>query len=377
MANILIVGAGIAGLAMARRLTDFDIPFRIIERSPTLSIAGCGIALPYNAVASMEKLGLGKTLMESAHVVKNVTFAKSNGTVLAQESLSTAPFESATFVALHREKLLQVLAEGISETVEWGTSLEGLKQDEQVIEVATNNWAERFDLVIAADGIHSKVRQVAVGDEAEDYGFRTWRFTSNQPNHNIQPSYYYGGSDMFMAYPISKDQIYCYGHVSDDRTNKPETGSDETDILKLFGKYRADVPSLLKNMDADSIIRGRVLALDQASFAVGRIAFIGDAGNGCTPSLQQGAACALEDVLCLANQLHGNEIDQALKRYTELRRARVEWILEQSNTPYKLIRRTDNIFFQVLRNWYIKKNGPGNINGWRELASNEALAFSE
>ena len=69
MTNILIVGAGIAGLAMARRLKSAGIPYRIIERNDAPSIAGCGIALPFNAVDAMAKLGLLDQLMAIAHQV--------------------------------------------------------------------------------------------------------------------------------------------------------------------------------------------------------------------------------------------------------------------------------------------------------------------
>ena len=88
--NILIVGAGIAGLSLARRLDELNIQYTLIARAPHWPKQGAGICLPANAVAGTEKLGHKPLLLNMSHQVNTIKFAKDNGTLLTQASLQLA-----------------------------------------------------------------------------------------------------------------------------------------------------------------------------------------------------------------------------------------------------------------------------------------------
>ena len=73
--KILISGAGIAGLGLARQLKKLNIPFKIIEKRTHLSTDGAGIALPANAVKALRYMGLGSNIDQHAHQVNNSPYA--------------------------------------------------------------------------------------------------------------------------------------------------------------------------------------------------------------------------------------------------------------------------------------------------------------
>ena len=80
--NILIVGAGIAGLATWRALRQHGIHAKLIEKHAQWASAGAGICLPANTVNGFQQLGLRKTLLQRAHQVKQVEYALAMDNVL-------------------------------------------------------------------------------------------------------------------------------------------------------------------------------------------------------------------------------------------------------------------------------------------------------
>ena len=79
--------------------------------------------------------------------------------------------------------------------------------------------ADRYDLVIGADGIHSTVRQLAVGTgTVRPVGQLAWRFVTECPPEVTTWTVLLGRSVTFLAVPIGRDQVYCYCDAPTDRT---------------------------------------------------------------------------------------------------------------------------------------------------------------
>lgn len=369
--RILISGAGIAGLALARRLEQLGIEHQIVEKRSTSYHSSSGIALPFNAIQGLRELGLAEPVLKAAHQVEEVIYTKKNGHVLGRASLLLSPLNKDKFVAIRRDQLHDILLDGIKPRVHYETTIETFDSQPEGVGITCTNPALNgvYDLVVSAEGIHSKLRQLSYPDEQTtvDHNLPNWRFLVEYPNHGMQPVYMMGRSETFMAYPLSSDTVYCYGHVYDD-TDKYDNGNPQDHLRELFSGFGGEVKNLLDRLDEHSVLCGRLQSVTMPFFSKGRIVFVGDAGNACSPLLQQGAASAFEDIICLAAQLSEHTVDEAIAAYQRIRRPRVEWVLRTSDTPMKIIKYMRNPIGEFMRNTLIRIKGPLNADGWRRLA---------
>lgn len=373
--KILIVGAGISGLSMARLLEEKRIDYKIIEKKGSLNTTGSGIALPFNALRALKEIGVYDQVMKNSHKVKEINYTKSNGELLSRADLTGYPFSNDSFVALKRNKLIHILAEGIENKIHYSTEITSANNYKNGVSVECSNTeiAGRYDLMIAADGVNSPSRDKQLRNTKTLYNHKItgWRFIVKSSNHQLEPTYMLGNSDLFMAYPLSKDELYCYAHIHQDNSFYTLSGDTQKDIKRIFSSYAEPARSILKSINELNIITGELKSVTEARFYKNRIVFIGDAANACSPLLQQGAAAAFEDVLSLSKALSQNKID--LEQYRRARQARIEWIIQYSDKPLANIKKMDNFIIRFIRNMIIRHIGPLNVYGWIKLATNPHL----
>lgn len=369
--KILIVGAGIAGLCLARRLDGLNIDYTLIEKSPAFSGDGAGICLPANAVAGIEKLGLKEQLLDIAHQVQQVHYVKPSGKILASASLLDAPLNTQPFVALPRAKLLELLRQGMQDKVRFGVMPSTIEHKKDGVKVTFNDEsAETFDLVIGADGINSQVReQVFAEPGLEDLDVTNWRFMVEQSTENLQPTYYLGSDSAFMRYPMPDGKVYCYAHVID------ETGqyanASKTWLLEKFQDFEPNVFDAISSIESnESLITGRLKAVKSREVYRGQVVLIGDALHGCPPTLQQGVGMGLEDVHLLADLLAEDlPPETLLPRFKRERSDRIYWVVDESNKVIRLASKGRSFIGRLIRNMLVRKMGPANVAGWRKLMS--------
>lgn len=376
--KILISGAGIAGLGLARQLKKLNIPFEIIEKRTHLSTDGAGIALPANAVKALRYIGLGSNIDQQAHQVNKIIYTDSTGEILSEASLLDEPLNADRFVALHRHKFHDILREGIDDVIHFDTTINQITQTKNGVLVKFNNpklKQEEFSGVIGADGINSTIRQLAFADTPlTDLGVTIWRWTCKYPTHDLQPTYMLDARDIFMAYPIGKDEVYCYAHAFDPKNLSSKSADNKNTLTKQFGQYGGIAKTMLDILpDNQFIIPGRLRSVPQPLFTSNRVALIGDAGHGCSPMLQQGAACALEDVIALSELLKHFPVEDALSHYENFRSERVNWITASSDGPMKMLININPQILSVIQQ-KIRENGPLNVQGWKKLLATDPLS---
>ncbi|MPY23928.1 FAD-dependent monooxygenase [Shewanella sp. YLB-07] len=369
--KILIVGAGIAGLSLARRLDATAHEYTLIERTSSWSCDGAGICLPANAVAGLDKLGLKQQVVESAHQVKTVSYVKPNGKVISSASLLEEPLNQQPFLALPRVKLLELLRQGMDNKVRFGVTIKRINQYDEIADVEFDNGhSELFDLVVAADGINSQTRHMAFeNSELEDLGVTNWRFLIEQDTQGLEPTYYLGSDNFFMRYPMPDNKVYCYAHVL-DKSGEFESISDKKAWLrKRFSGFESKVVSAIESLEADTpVIQGRLKAVASRDVYSGKVVLIGDALHGCPPTLQQGVGMGLEDVHCLADLLKTHKTTKTLlPEFKAQRLAQISWVIDESNRVIHLAGKGRSFIGRVIRNMVIRKTGPANVNGWRKL----------
>jgi 2-polyprenyl-6-methoxyphenol hydroxylase-like FAD-dependent oxidoreductase len=375
--KILISGAGIAGLALARQLGRLNIPFKLIEKRTSLSTDGAGIALPANAMKALRYVGLGSDVDQRAHQVNKIIYTDSTGIILSEASLLEAPLNADRFVALHRRQFHDILREGVESAIHFGTTIKQMTQAKNGVLVQFDNAElpqEEFSAVIGADGINSHVRQLAFNDTPlTDLGVTIWRWTCKHATDDLQPTYMLGARDLLMAYPIGKNEVYCYAHVFDPENALSKSVDHRDALTKQFGQHGGIAKTMLQLLpDNQFIIPGRLRSVPKPLYTSGRVVLIGDAGHGCSPMLQQGAACALEDVIALSELLKHFSVEEALSHYEKFRSERVNWITASSDGPMKMLINVDSQMLLAIQQ-KIRENGPLNVQGWKKLLATDPL----
>lgn len=372
MIKILIVGAGIAGLALARRLTNTNVKVTIIERDSHFPTGGAGICLPANAVIQMRRLGLYDRLMNASHTVNLIEMAKSNGATITTASLGEAPLNKAEFIALPRQRLMELMQYGMANSVCFSSQVTKLSETEGGLWVHINHSSrhEFFDLVVAADGMHSTTRQLTLkNSKPKNLGVTNWRFIAEHPERDAHPIYYLGNDDAFMVYPMGPTQSYCYAQIADPLNqwrNLPPIPTLQT----LFHHYCDPVKSILSSLSEESkFMVGTLESVNVTRCFEGRTVFIGDALHGCPPTLQQGVGMALEDANLLADLITRFPVDDALQMYHDQRYPRIHWIVEESNRLIELANKGKTWPGRLIRNTLLRQNGPANVAAWRRILS--------
>jgi 2-polyprenyl-6-methoxyphenol hydroxylase-like FAD-dependent oxidoreductase len=371
--KILIVGAGIAGLSIAQWLSRFGLDFEIIEKRSSECIAHTGIVLPFNAVRELKDLGTLERLEGRYFEASTITYNKMTGKTIKSANLTEPPFENDQFISLKRQDLDRALLEGLEKKIRYNTEILTVEHGDDAVKITCTNELLNgsYDLLIAADGINSLVRQNNYeGQEMlVDHNVISWRFVVPYTEHTLQPLHLIGQTDLFTVYPISEDALYCYGHVYEDLNDIVLGDNAKENIKKVFSGYGGPVPYILSQLDDVDILTNRLKSVIKPCFFDRRIAFVGDSASGCSPLIQQGAAMALADSRCLADALAMQNIDQALMTYKERRERKVERVIRFADAPLTHLESMQSWVSRGIRDLKIRTMGPPDVNAWKKLAT--------
>ncbi|MEV6330023.1 FAD-dependent monooxygenase [Streptomyces sp. NPDC051909] len=334
----VVVGAGIGGLAAAVGLRRIGWEVTVLDRAPVLADAGAGISLAANGIRALDALGVGTAVRAGGRGQYTGGTRTPDGSWLARmdgaalERALGSPIVGIPRAELHRLLREALGADGAPRTGMTATGADTLPGGERArVELraagaATGTETLEADLVVAADGIGSRIR------------------TALFPAH---PGPAYSGSTVLRAitdrpldlrtdFEITWGRGAEFGHIAfaDGRAewhavlNAP-AGVRPADPLaalrRRFADWHAPVPELLAATSPGTVLHHDIheLATPLPSFVAGRVVLLGDAAHAMTPNLGQGACQALEDAVVLAAELDGaTDVAAALARYDAVRRPR-------------------------------------------------------
>ena len=162
--KVLIVGGGIGGLCAAIALRRKGIEVDLVELKAEWTVYGVGIIQQSNVVREMAKLGVLDGYLDAAFAFEDVTINTTDGQQLVRiPGQRLAGPEYPANVGISRLALHKVLSEttvALGASVRLGLSVETLSEDAQGVDVLfTDGSRGRYDLVVGADGLYSKVRE--------------------------------------------------------------------------------------------------------------------------------------------------------------------------------------------------------------------------
>lgn len=363
--DVLIQGGGIGGLTLAIALLQKGYTVRVVERANGLSEIGAGIWMAANPMQVFDRLGFADKIAAAGWMVHRITLQDYNGEILQIADLSEVSklfgFET---VALHRSVLQKVLFEQLpSGVVLFGTEVKSLVQGEGSVSVQLMDGSSiDAKVVVGADGIHSRIRQLAsLGGEKRYSGSSSYRaiargarLLSPELDHDAYEIWGKGCRVGFSK--INADDYYWY--MTFDSVPEKSYSPEERKIHaeKIFREFFPQWIGLLENTRTDAILQTDISDLKRlATWSSGRVGLIGDAAHASTPNLGQGGAMAIEDAYSLANTFQEVGVNgRAFELYERQRREKVDWTVSTSWSIGRICH-YKNPILRSLRNGVLKK----------------------
>ena len=335
--RVLIVGGGIAGLALAPMLARTGAAVEMIEREPVRRPEGTGIYLPGNAARALHALGLEAQVASRALEIARQRFFDHHGKLLFEVDVAKLWAGVGPCLALHRAELHTILRDAAGDVpIRTGLSVERIAECDGIVSVQfSDGTSGEYDLMVGADGIQSAVRRLTFEPTAvpRPVGQVGWRFLAPRPPEVTTWSVMLGRRAAFLTIPLDGDRVYCYCDVVSPRDHDTPERHPPQRLSELFSEFADPAATLLDALDPAADIHVSTIeevALDR--WAHGRVVLIGDAAHATSPNMAQGAAMALEDALVLTDCLQRiPAIPDAITAFHAHRRPRTDWVRAQTH----------------------------------------------
>ncbi len=338
--SALVVGGGIAGMCAAIELRKRDVEVDLVERDPEWRVYGAGITVSAPSLRAFEKIGVLDSILSQGAASDGLDLFLANGTLLA--SIPAAPAVGSSVAAsagIVRPSLARILADATRAAgvrVHLGATFSSLIPGERAAEVSlTDGTTGRYDLVLGADGINSKVRAALFPDAPKPRytGQVCWRAVVPRPASIRRAAMYIGGQIKAGIVPVSKDEMYLF--FLETRATPEHIDAQEWPGLlrKALAEFTGPIADIREGLSGQSNIVYRPLfaVMMQKPWHAGRTVLIGDAAHATTPHLASGAGLAVEDALVLAEELErASSCEEAVHRFTERRYERCRLVVENS-----------------------------------------------
>jgi salicylate hydroxylase len=346
MTTIVVVGGGIGGLTAAAAMERTDFEVVVIARAPRYTTVGAGVQLGPHATRVLDRLGMEADLHTVAVAPTALQFRRwADGRILDEQNLgSVGERFGSPYYTLYRPDLIDLLASRLETAdVRLGTEVRGIEcHDDGSYSVLTAaGQAVHADLLVGADGIHSRVRADTVGDVPARYsGMAAYRALIRRERvEGWQAGVvrnWLGPDRHLVAYPVGRDGAFVNIVAVVPATQPPAESwtspGSASDLRQHFAGWCPDVGDLLAAVEDPVYQWGLFDREPLPSWSTARSTLIGDSCHPMLPFLAQGAAQAIGDAACLAACLdaHPDDVTKAVDRYELIRRPHTAVVQRQS-----------------------------------------------
>lgn len=345
--EIIIIGAGIGGLTLARALQLKGIPFQIYEQAESFEALGYGLQVSPNAVRVMAKLELAEDLAAISHRCFGFQLRSFHG----DRSLASWQLNQDTpYYQCRRSDLHQLLFNSIEDKsrVHFGQRFVSFQQTKEQLYFNLANAPRQYSgsALIGADGVRSRLKMSLFPDYQAKYsGYFAFRaiLTFKEKYRPLwgKATVWLGENHHVVAYPNDNRKLgQCWLNlvlvVRED--NWQEEGwaiiAEKEEIVRRFGNKSAMLDEILQDLrESEEVCYkwGLFTHPPLPYWSQGRVTLLGDAAHPMLPFQAQGAAMAIEDAFVLAHFLsQEKEIETALVKYQQLRLTRATRVQQTS-----------------------------------------------
>jgi salicylate hydroxylase len=346
---IIVIGGGIGGLTTALALLQRGLDVEVYERAPVLREVGAGVQIGSNGTRVLFALGLEEAL-RAVQVLPPRRQLRHWRTGETWDWLTLGTASVARFgtphILLHRNDLHGILVDAVrklkADAIKLGMQCTAVTQSEGAATAQFANGEQASGAaIVAADGIHSQVRQCLFGAGKPEFtGCIAWRGLvpmDRLPPHLAQllTTNWLGPHGHVLQYPVRRGELMNVISMVERDDWQVESWIVEgkrDELAADFRDWHADVHTLIDNIDTPYkwalLARGPMPRWSQ-----GRITLLGDACHPTLPFLGQGAVMAIEDAYVVAACLatFRNEPDRGFARYEEIRKERTASVVRKSH----------------------------------------------
>jgi len=333
--KVLILGAGVAGPALAYWLLQYGFTPTMIESAPQLRTGGYLIDFWGAGFDIAERMGILPEIRRKGYRLRELKVVNAQGKRVA--GFLVDAFFRATrdrYVSLPRTDLANAIFSQVDGRIEaiFGDTVQSLVQSERSVQVTLKSGLVReFDLVVGADGLHSRIRELVFGPEREFekyLGFKVAAFIADGYKHRDELAYimFTEVGQQVGRFTLREDRSMFHFTFADEDPEIPAKLIDQKILLrKRFENGGWECHQILEALD-----RSREIYFDRASqirmngvnglWSRGRVALVGDAAFCVSLLAGQGCALAMIAAYILAGELKRCQGDyiEAFRRYQSL-----------------------------------------------------------
>ncbi len=347
--RVIFAGAGIGGLAAASAVRQTGAAVTVLEQADSMAKiqVGIGMVLWPNGMRALQRLGVADTVQASANPLDALEFYSASGERLMRYPVAgLSKGVGAPSVAFVRRRLHEELTSTFGDdAITLGARVESFVEDDDGVVVKLADGGEvRGDVLIAADGVHSGLRQRVLGlpglPEFPPYRYTVWHSIVPFPDRElIEPGIFYlvfGRGMRFNVFRVDNETDDTYWAALDYvPADFQEPGGSRDYLQERFADAMPPVPALLAATDEDAIDRMRIYGESPVPrWGAGRFTLLGDAAHPLTTVLGQGAGQALEDGMVLADCLSAapDDLVSGLRTYERRRQERTGSVIKLIST---------------------------------------------
>jgi 2-polyprenyl-6-methoxyphenol hydroxylase-like FAD-dependent oxidoreductase len=307
--KVLIVGGGIAGLTLAILLRRMAIATDIVEHDKDWKVSGVGILLTGATLRALGTVGVIDEVVARGFGFDAWHFCDATGKKIgaAPQPRIAGPSYPGS-VGIPRRSFFDILsgqADRLGAQIRLGLTVSALQQAADGVDVAFSDGSSgRYDLVVGADGIHSRVRELVFGQafRPQYTGQAVWRFTTERPDETDAGYLFYGPQNKVGFAPMTQQMMYLLLVQNlPVLPRMPENRLHEILREQIVGYSGIVVEIANRLKDSKQVIfRPMEALLMPPPWYRGRVLLIGDAAHSMTPHVASGGGMAIEDAVVLA-----------------------------------------------------------------------------